>query len=132
MEFVFVPCIFKERKEEKFCDNKKKDVEPTIEVSNSNPFDMLNSVKNDVDLDINGGTSNLASKKANSSESLFWNVESSSTTLIVDSLGDNDSEDEVASVDNAMVNFLASKKDGYGQDIPNKIQDICENLDITV
>ncbi|GKC90078.1 retrotransposon protein, putative, ty1-copia subclass [Tanacetum coccineum] len=28
--------------------NKKKDVEPTIEVSNSNPFDVLNSVENDM------------------------------------------------------------------------------------
>ncbi|GJY87003.1 DNA-directed DNA polymerase [Tanacetum coccineum] len=79
----------------------------------------------------------------------------------VDSLGDHDSEDEVASADNDMANFLASKKDGYGtnslfeqwkdsyvnvdyefypydddmyegQDIPDKIQDICDNLDIKV
>ncbi|GKC04342.1 hypothetical protein Tco_0995952, partial [Tanacetum coccineum] len=65
--------------------DKKKYVEPTKEVSNSNPFDVLNSVKN-VDLGTNGGTSNLASKKANSSGSSFWNVESSSTssTPIVD------------------------------------------------
>ncbi|GJV68900.1 putative reverse transcriptase domain-containing protein [Tanacetum coccineum] len=71
----------------------------------------------------------------------------------VDSSGDHDSEDEVASVDNDMTNFLASKKDGYGtnslleqwkksyvngdydfdpydddiyedQDIPDKIKDI--------
>ncbi|GKC48855.1 RNA-directed DNA polymerase, eukaryota [Tanacetum coccineum] len=33
--------------------NKKKDVEPTIEVSNSNLFDVLNSVENDVDLGTN-------------------------------------------------------------------------------
>ncbi|GKC20766.1 hypothetical protein Tco_1022916 [Tanacetum coccineum] len=32
----------------------------------------------------------------------------------VDSLSDHDSEDEVASVDNEMVSFLASKKVGYG------------------
>ncbi|GKB28698.1 hypothetical protein Tco_0868099, partial [Tanacetum coccineum] len=124
--------------------NKKKDVEPTIEVSNSNPFDVLNSVENDVDLGTNGGIANLVSKKANSSGSSFWNMESSNTsttpivdkidkmerliiegkvTLMddegkplkkVDSSGDHDSEDEVASVDNDMTNFLASKKDGYG------------------
>ncbi|GJY04964.1 hypothetical protein Tco_0370904 [Tanacetum coccineum] len=164
---------------------------PTIEVSNSNPFDVLNSVENNVDLGINGGTSNLASKKANSSGSSFWNIESSSisttplvekidkierliidgkVTLVddegkpltkVDSLGDHDSEDEVTSVDNDMANFLALKKVGYGtnslleqwkesymngdydfdpyddhmykgHDIPNKIQDICDNLDIKV
>ncbi|GJS16009.1 RNA-directed DNA polymerase, eukaryota [Tanacetum coccineum] len=60
--------------------NKKKDVESTKEVSNSNPFDVINSVKNDVDLGINGGTSNLASKEVNSSGSLFWNVGSSSVS----------------------------------------------------
>ncbi|GKB80780.1 hypothetical protein Tco_0947675 [Tanacetum coccineum] len=125
-------------------ENKKKDVEPTKEVSNSNPFDVLNSVENDVDLGTNGGTSNLASKKANSSGSSFWNVGSRSTsttpiveeidkierliidgkfTLVgdegkplenVDSSGDHDSEDEVESVDNKMASFLASKKVGYG------------------
>ncbi|GKB64624.1 hypothetical protein Tco_0920810 [Tanacetum coccineum] len=111
----------------------KKDVEPTIEVSNSNPFDVLNSVKNDVDLGTNDGTSNLASKKANSSRSSFWYVEYSSTgttpivekierliidgkvTFVddegkpltkVDSSNNHDSEDEVASVDNEMANFL--------------------------
>ncbi|GJT72221.1 hypothetical protein Tco_1031507 [Tanacetum coccineum] len=169
--------------------NKKKNVEPIIEVSNSNPFDVLNSVDNDVDLGTNGGTSNLASKKANSSGSSFWNVKSSSTSTTpivekfdkmekliiewkitfvddegkpltnVDSLGNHDSRDEVASVDNDMAIFLASKKDGHGtnslleqwkesygngdydfdpddddmyegQDIPDKIQDICDNLDI--
>nr|GEW84523.1 hypothetical protein [Tanacetum cinerariifolium] len=36
-----------------------KSVEPTIEVSNSNPFDVLNSVNNDVYFGINGGTTNL-------------------------------------------------------------------------
>nr|GEX66109.1 hypothetical protein [Tanacetum cinerariifolium] len=105
--------------------NKKKDVEPAIEVSKSNPLDVLNSVENDVDF------------------------------------GDHDSEDEVASVDNDMANFLASNKVGYvinnmleqwkesyvngdydfdlydddmyeGQEVPDKIQDICDNLDIKV
>ncbi|GKB27920.1 hypothetical protein Tco_0867321 [Tanacetum coccineum] len=171
--------------------NKKKDVEPTIEVSNSNPFDVLNLVKNDVDMGTHGGTLILTSKKANSSGSSFWNVDTcnTSTTLIVekidkmerliidgtatlvddegkpltrvDSLSDHDSEDKVASVDNDMANFLASKDVGYGtnslleqwkesyedeeydydpydddmyegQDIPDKIQDICDNLYIKV
>ncbi|GJS27365.1 hypothetical protein Tco_0487985 [Tanacetum coccineum] len=78
----------------------------------------------------------------------------------VASSGDYDSEDEVASVDNDMAKFLA-KEDGYGtqsfleqwtesykngdyrfdlydddmyecQDIPKKLQAICDNLDITV
>ncbi|GJY55071.1 hypothetical protein Tco_0446735 [Tanacetum coccineum] len=58
----------------------KKDMEPTKDVSNSNPFEVLNSVENDVDLGTNRGTSNLASKKANSSGSSFGNVRSSSTS----------------------------------------------------
>nr|GEW41063.1 hypothetical protein [Tanacetum cinerariifolium] len=74
--------------------------------------------------------------------------------------GDYDSEDEVALVDNEMASFLA-KMDGYGtqslleqwkesyenddyeydpydndmyegQEIPDKLQAICDNLDITV
>ncbi|GJV68874.1 retrotransposon protein, putative, ty1-copia subclass [Tanacetum coccineum] len=124
--------------------NKKNDVEPTKKVSNSNPFDMLNSVENDVNLGTNGGTSNLVSKEPNSSGSSFWNVESSSTsttpivdkigkfekliidgkvTLVddegepvknVDYLGDHDSENEVASVDNDMARSIASEKVGFG------------------
>nr|GFA18499.1 hypothetical protein [Tanacetum cinerariifolium] len=52
---------------------------------------------------------------------------------------DHDSQDEVASIDNDMTNFLASKKDGYddddmyeGQDISDEIQEICGKFDITV
>ncbi|GJW20639.1 RNA-directed DNA polymerase, eukaryota [Tanacetum coccineum] len=100
--------------------NKKKDVEPTIEVSNSNPFDVLNSVENDIDLGTNGGTSNLASQKIDKMERLIIDGK---VTLVndegnslkkVDSSGDYDSEDEVASVDSDMANFLALKKVGYG------------------
>ncbi|GJZ56092.1 hypothetical protein Tco_0611285 [Tanacetum coccineum] len=92
----------------------------------------------------NGGSSNLASKNANSSGSSFWNVGSSSlsttpivekidkiekliidgqVTLVdddgkpvekVDYLGDHDGEDDVASTANDMENFMASEKVGYG------------------
>nr|GFA10854.1 hypothetical protein [Tanacetum cinerariifolium] len=134
--------------------NKKNNVEPTKVVSNSNPFEVFNSVENDVELGTNGGTSNLGSEEANSSGSLFWNVDSKLF------LGDYDSEDEVASVDNEMASFLA-KKDGYGthsflekwkesyknddydydpydddmyegHEIPDKLQVVCDNLDIIV
>ncbi|GKB75644.1 retrotransposon protein, putative, ty1-copia subclass [Tanacetum coccineum] len=156
-----------------------KGVESAKEVSNSNPFDVLNSVKNDGKLGTNGGTSNLVSNEANSSGSSFWNVETSSTstapmygkvTLVydddkplkkVDYLGDHDSKDDVESVDNDMAHSMASEKVGFGtkslleqwrdsyencdydedpydddiydgQDIPDKIQDIYDNLDIRV
>nr|GEW79162.1 cytokinin dehydrogenase 3-like [Tanacetum cinerariifolium] len=55
--------------------NKKKYVEPTIEVSNSNPFDVLNSVDNDVKFGTNGGTTNLVNNGATSSRSSFMNID---------------------------------------------------------
>ncbi|GKB36909.1 hypothetical protein Tco_0881851 [Tanacetum coccineum] len=55
--------------------NKKKGVEPTIEVSNSNPFDVLNSVDNDVEFGTNGGTSNLGNNVATPSGSSFMNID---------------------------------------------------------
>ncbi|GJV83329.1 hypothetical protein Tco_1523227 [Tanacetum coccineum] len=171
-------------------ENKKKNMEPTKEVSISNPFDVLTLVENDVELGTNGGTLNLASQEANSSGSSFWNVDSNSPSttpiiekidkikkLIIDgkvtlvddegkplekvfSSGDYDSEDEVASVDHEMASFFA-KKDRYGtqslleqwkesyengdfeydpydddmyegQELPDKLQAICDNLDIKV
>ncbi|GKA48652.1 hypothetical protein Tco_0741610 [Tanacetum coccineum] len=105
---------------------------------------MLNSVENYVELGTNDGSPNLISSKDNTSGFLSGNVESSSTsnthmvekidkmerliiegkvTLVddeskplkkVDYSGDHDSEDEVASTKNDVANFLASKKDGYG------------------
>ncbi|GKE52790.1 hypothetical protein Tco_1487946 [Tanacetum coccineum] len=120
-----------------------KHVEPTKEVSKSNPFDVLTSVENDEELGTNGCTYDLAGKATNSIGSSFWNVDASSpsTTPIIEKIDmiekliiegkvtlvdddgnplekvasscDYDSEDEVASVDNDMANFLV-KKDGYG------------------
>ncbi|GKC65024.1 hypothetical protein Tco_1097622 [Tanacetum coccineum] len=122
--------------------NKKKDVEHTIEVSNSNPFEVLNSVDNDVKLAILMDEAGNPLKK-------------------VEFSGDYDSEYEVASVDNDMARSLASErvdfgnqslleqwKDSYGngdydedpyddgmyegQDLSQEIQAICDNLDIRV
>ncbi|GKD39197.1 putative reverse transcriptase domain-containing protein, partial [Tanacetum coccineum] len=68
--------------------NKKKCVEPTIEVSNANPFEVLNSVDNVVELGNNGGTTNLVNNGATSSGSSFMNVDNSSTgtTPIIDKI----------------------------------------------
>ncbi|GJV28713.1 retrotransposon protein, putative, ty1-copia subclass [Tanacetum coccineum] len=120
--------------------NKKKGVEPTIEVSNSNPFEVLNLVDNDVELGTNRGTTNLVNNGATSSGSSFMNVDNSSTSTIpiIDKImkfeelltsgqailmdevdntlkkvkfpSDYDSEDEVASVDNDMAHFLALER----------------------
>nr|GEU57412.1 hypothetical protein [Tanacetum cinerariifolium] len=83
--------------------NNKKDAEPTIEVSNSNPFDVLNLIENDVDLErvIIEGKVILVDDEGKSLKNVNYS-------------GNHDSEDEVASTDNDMANFLASKKDGYG------------------
>ncbi|GJQ95700.1 hypothetical protein Tco_0006839 [Tanacetum coccineum] len=124
--------------------NKKKGVEPTTEVSNSNPFEVLNSVDNDEELGTNGGTTNLVNNRATSSGSSFMNVNNSSigTTPIIDKirkfeelltngqailvdeagnplkkvefLGDYDSDNEVASVDNDMARSMASERVGFG------------------
>nr|GEY47760.1 hypothetical protein [Tanacetum cinerariifolium] len=68
--------------------NKKKVMEPTIEVSNSNPFDVLNSIDNDVEFGTNGGTTNLVNNEATSCGSSFMNVDNSSfdTTPIIDKI----------------------------------------------
>ncbi|GKA35109.1 hypothetical protein Tco_0721600, partial [Tanacetum coccineum] len=124
--------------------NKKKDVKHTIEVSNSDPFEVLNSVDNDVELGTNEGTTNLVNNGATSSGSSFMNVDNSSTgtTPITDKIGkfeelltsgqailvdeagnplkkvefpgDYDSEDEVASVDNDMARSMASERVCFG------------------
>nr|GEY16195.1 hypothetical protein [Tanacetum cinerariifolium] len=118
-------------------------VDSTNKVSDSNPFEVLNSVDIDVEMGTNRGTSNVYNNGANSSGSLFWNVENSSTSttpimdkikkfenLIIDRKamlmdkagnplkrveypGDHDSEDEVASDDNDMARSLASEKTGF-------------------
>ncbi|GKC83370.1 cytokinin dehydrogenase 3-like protein, partial [Tanacetum coccineum] len=54
--------------------NKKKGEEPTIEVSNSNPFDVLNSVDNNVEFGTNWGATNLVINGATSSGSFFMNI----------------------------------------------------------
>ncbi|GJZ36930.1 hypothetical protein Tco_0583121 [Tanacetum coccineum] len=139
----------------------------------------------------NRGTTNLVNNEANSSGSYFMNVNNSSTgtTPIIDKirkfkdllssgkailmdnagnplkkvelLGDYDSKDEVASVDNDRAHSLASERVGFGtqclleqwrdsygngdydedpydddmykgQDVSQEIQAICDNLDIKV
>ncbi|GJT55446.1 retrotransposon protein, putative, ty1-copia subclass [Tanacetum coccineum] len=113
--------------------NKKKDAESRKEVINPNPFDVLNSVENDVDLGTNGGTSNLASKEL---EKLLIDGK---ITLVddegkplekVDYPGDHDSEDEIESVDNEMTSFLASEKVGYDTNsLLEQLRETYENAD---
>nr|GEW93418.1 hypothetical protein [Tanacetum cinerariifolium] len=52
-----------------------KGVEPTIEVSNSNPFDVLNSVDNDMEFGTSEVTTNLVNNRATSSGSSYINID---------------------------------------------------------
>nr|GFB24106.1 hypothetical protein [Tanacetum cinerariifolium] len=92
--------------------NKKKCVEPTKAVSNSNLFDVLNSVKNDGEL----GTVDKIGK-------LEKLVMDGKVTLVdddgkllknVDYLGDHDSKDEIESVDNGMAHSMSSESVSLG------------------
>nr|GEV59386.1 hypothetical protein [Tanacetum cinerariifolium] len=54
---------------------KKKGVEPTTMVSNSNPFEVLNLVDTDREFGTNRGTDNLVINEATSSGSFFINID---------------------------------------------------------
>ncbi|GKC90195.1 hypothetical protein Tco_1150844 [Tanacetum coccineum] len=139
-------------------DNKKKGVEPTIEVSNSNPFDVLNSVDNDEELGI-WGTTNLVNNEATSSGSSFMNVDNNSigTTPIMDKIEKFENlviDGQAILVDKAertgfgTQSLLEQRKDFYGNgdydedlyddymyeshDLSEEIQTICDKLDIRV
>ncbi|GJU76069.1 retrotransposon protein, putative, ty1-copia subclass [Tanacetum coccineum] len=91
--------------------NKNKGVDSTNKVSDSNPFEVLNSVDNDEEMGTNGGTK-------------FENLIMDGQAILVDEAGnplkkavypgDHDSEDEAASVDNDMARSLASERIGFG------------------
>ncbi|GKD24562.1 hypothetical protein Tco_1230776 [Tanacetum coccineum] len=102
--------------------NKKKDVQSRKEVSNSNPFDVLNSVENDVNLGASSTSTTPIVDKIDKFEKLIIDGK---VTLMddegkplknVDYLGDHDSEDEVALVDNEMASFIASERVGFDTD----------------
>nr|GEW71913.1 hypothetical protein [Tanacetum cinerariifolium] len=68
--------------------NKKKGVEPTIQVSNSNSFDVLNSVDNDVEFGTYGGTTNLVNNWATSSGSSFMNIDNDGEFASITPIGE--------------------------------------------
>ncbi|GJU45308.1 nucleotide-diphospho-sugar transferase [Tanacetum coccineum] len=94
--------------------NKKKSVEPTIEVSNSNPFDVLNSVDNDVEFGTNGGTTNLVNHGSTSSGSSFMNIDNDGEFACYTPIGivEIDSEVEVVFDETANLRISTSGKDG--------------------
>ncbi|GJU12888.1 retrotransposon protein, putative, ty1-copia subclass [Tanacetum coccineum] len=117
--------------------NKKKGVDLTDKVSDSNPFDILNSVDNDVEMGTNGVTSNSDNNRTSSSGLIIDGqamlvVEAGNPLKKVEYPGDHDSEEKVASVDNDMARSLASERTGFGQHLYEEIQSICDKLDIQV
>ncbi|GJW52364.1 retrotransposon protein, putative, ty1-copia subclass [Tanacetum coccineum] len=172
VEYEWKPPRFKHHKEYKHVPkkstasssgNKKKGVEPTIEVSNANPFEVLNLADNDVD---STSTTPIIDKIKKFEEILtngqaILMDEVGNPLKKVESPGEYDSEDEVASVDNDMACSLSFERVGFGtqslleqwrdsygngdydedpydddmykgQDLPQEIQAICDNLDIRV
>ncbi|GJV04890.1 nucleotide-diphospho-sugar transferase [Tanacetum coccineum] len=96
--------------------NKKKGVEPTIEVSKSNPFDVLNLVDNDEEFGSNVGTTNLVNNGANSSGSFFMNADNdeefaSNTPIVPTGIVESDSKVEVVFDETANLRISTSGKD---------------------
>nr|GEW28410.1 hypothetical protein [Tanacetum cinerariifolium] len=137
--------------------NKKKSVEPTIEVSNSNPFDILNSVDNDVEFGTKWGITNLVNNLATSSGSSYMNIDNNeefaSNTPIVEVVFDEtanlristsgkDGSDKGYGTNSLLEQWRDSYPDNddydpYDDDMyenhdMSEVQSICDDLDITV
>ncbi|GKB62791.1 hypothetical protein Tco_0918977 [Tanacetum coccineum] len=113
--------------------NKKKGVKLTNEVSNSNPFEVLNLVDNDVELVL--VLLMLLIKIGKFEDSLI-----DGQAILVDKAGnhlkkveypgDYDSEDEVALIDNDRTHSMASEKVGFGtQSLLEQWRDSYDNGD---
>ncbi|GJY64848.1 putative ribonuclease H-like domain-containing protein [Tanacetum coccineum] len=89
-------------------------------VSNSNPFDVLNLVDNDVVFGTNRGTTNLVNNRATSSGSSYMNIDNDGEFASNTHIGIviSDSEVEVVFVETANLRISTSGKDisdkGYG------------------
>nr|GEY70368.1 hypothetical protein [Tanacetum cinerariifolium] len=97
--------------------NKKKGVEPTIKVSNSNSFYVLNSVDNDVEFDTNGRTTKLINNEATSSGSSYMNINNDeefvcNTPVVPKGIVESDNEVEVVFDETANLRISTSGKDG--------------------
>ncbi|GJW41948.1 hypothetical protein Tco_0070747 [Tanacetum coccineum] len=110
--------------------NKNKGMEPTIEISNSNPFKVLNSIDNNVELGTSGGLQIWKFKDLLSSGQAILVDDAGNPLRKVEFLGDYDSEDEVASVDTDMTRSLTSERVGFGtQSLLEQWRDSYGNID---
>ncbi|GKC62170.1 cytokinin dehydrogenase 3-like protein [Tanacetum coccineum] len=96
--------------------NKKKGVEPTIEVSNSNPFDVLNSVDNDREFCTKSSNTSIGEKidkiERKIGEGKLRLLDNDGNPLIPTSIVESDSEVEVVFDETANLMIPTSGKDG--------------------
>ncbi|GKC81962.1 hypothetical protein Tco_1137679 [Tanacetum coccineum] len=96
--------------------NKKKGVEPTIEVSNSNPFDVLNSVDNDGEFGTNSSNIPIGEKidkiERQICEGKLRLLDNDGNPLVPTGIVESDSEVEVVFDETANLRISTSGKDG--------------------
>nr|GEY25647.1 hypothetical protein [Tanacetum cinerariifolium] len=140
--------------------NKKNGVEATIEVSNLNSFDVLNSVDNDEEFGTKKETNNLVNNEATSCGSYFMNIDNdeefASNTPIGEKInkierqigeGISTSGKDESDKDYDTNSLLEKWKDSYpdnddydpydddmyeNHDLSENLQSICDDLDIMV
>nr|GEW18076.1 hypothetical protein [Tanacetum cinerariifolium] len=127
--------------------NKEKGTKHTIEVSNSNPFDVFNSVDNDGKFGTNEGTNDLINNEPTSSGSSFMyidnDVECGSNTPIGIPTSGNDVSDKCYGTNTLLEQWRDSylDNDDYdpydndmyeNHDLSEHLQSICDDLDLTV
>nr|GEW24576.1 uncharacterized mitochondrial protein AtMg00810-like [Tanacetum cinerariifolium] len=94
-------------------------VVPTVDVSNSNPFDAFNSVDNDEEFGTNGGTTNLVNNEDTSSKLRL--LDNYGNPLFPTGIMESDSEVDVVFDETTNLRISTSGKDesdkGYGTNI---------------
>nr|GEW35782.1 hypothetical protein [Tanacetum cinerariifolium] len=129
---------------------KNKGMETTIKVSNLNPFDVLNSVDNDVEFGTNKGTSNLGNNEATLSVPMGIMESDSEVEVVYDDIGNlmtptsgNDQSDKGYGTNSLLKQWRDSYPDNndydpYDDDMYENhglfehLQSICDDLDIMV
>ncbi|GKC36340.1 hypothetical protein Tco_1048724 [Tanacetum coccineum] len=124
----------------------KKPSQTSRGVLNSNPFDVLNLIDNDVEFGINGGTTNLVNNGATTSGSSSMNIDNdgefaSDTPIVSTDIMESDSEVEVVFDETANLKISTSDNNDYdpydddmyeNHDLSEHLQSICDDFDITV
>ncbi|GJS38725.1 nucleotide-diphospho-sugar transferase [Tanacetum coccineum] len=112
--------------------NKKKGVDPTIEVSNSNPFDVLYSVDNDVEFGTNKGLK-IDEIERQIGEGKLRLLDNDGNPLVPTGIVESNSEVDVRDSYPDNDDYDPYDDDMYeNHDLSEHLQSICDDLDITV